>query len=227
MGYTKAMNSNIIYSPSLLASDFSRARETLVEISESGCDYVHLDVMDGYFVPQITFGHKFIADIRENTDLIFDTHLMVEEPERLIKDFIDAGANIITIHQEATRHLWRGLAMIKDSGIECGVAINPGTSVSAIEAVLPYVDYVLVMSVNPGFGGQRFIPEALSKISELDMRRKDEGYGYQISVDGGIGKGNIKQIADAGANIAVMGTAFFKEDDKKTFIEELDSILER
>lgn len=217
---------SILYSPSLLASDFSRLLSSLDDISESGCDYVHLDVMDGSFVPTITFGAKLINDIRKSSDLIFDTHLMVDYPENHIEAFADAGANIITVHQESTKHLWRCLSMIKDLGLECGVAINPATSVSSIEAVLSYVDYVLVMSVNPGWGGQKFIPETISKISELDIRRSDEGYRYQISVDGGIGVSNIRDIAKAGANVAVMGTSFFSQNDKKGFIEELDSILE-
>ena len=220
-----SMNS-ILYSPSILAADFSNASLALDEISESGCDYVHLDVMDGSFVPSMTFGAKFISDIRKNSDLIFDTHLMVENPEKHIKAFADAGSDIITIHQEATRHLWRGLSLIKELGVECGVAINPGTSISSIEAVLPYVDYILVMSVNPGWGGQKFIPESLQKISELSLRRSEEGYKYRISVDGGIGKNNIKQIASAGADIAVMGTAFFSQEDKKGFIDSLDRTLE-
>lgn len=220
------MSSNsILISPSLLASDFSQAELALEQVSESGCDYVHLDVMDGHFVPVITFGPKFIEDIRKNSDLIFDTHLMIDEPERQIEAFAKAGSNIITIHPEATKHPWRCLQLIKSFSIECGLAINPGTSVSSIESMLDIVDYILVMSVNPGWGGQKFIPEMLKKIEELDIRRKTEGYGYRISVDGGVGESNIKQVCQAGADIAVMGTAFFREDDKKGFVDNINNIV--
>ena len=155
-------------SPSVLASDFSRAAEALTCISDSGCNYVHLDVMDGQFVPDITFGPKFIKDLKKNSDLIFDTHLMIDKPERMIESFIDAGSDIITVHAEATNHLHRCLGMIKSAGISCGVAINPGTPVSLLEAVLDEVDYVLVMTVNPGFGGQHFLDQMVAKIAALN-----------------------------------------------------------
>ena len=213
--------SEISISPSLLASDFSKAGEEIASISESGCNHVHLDVMDGIFVPNITFGPKFIKDLKKESDLIFDTHLMIDRPERMIADFIDAGSDIITVHAEATDHLERCLSMIREAGVNVGVAINPGTPVSMLEAVLDEIDYVLVMTVNPGWGGQKFIPSTLKKIRELDMRRAEEGYSYQIEVDGGINSETIKLIYDAGATLAVMGTAFFREENRREYISNL------
>lgn len=213
-------------SPSILASDFAHASDALKQISDSGCDYVHLDVMDGHFVPQITFGSKFIKDLKKESDLVFDTHLMIDKPEEKIEFFIDAGADIITFHAEATNHIERCISMIKNSGVSAGIAINPGTSVSAIEAVLDEVDYVLVMTVNPGWGGQKFIPQTIKKIKELDLRRNDEGYNYIIEVDGGINKDNIKMLYDAGVSLAVMGTSFFREDDKESFVDEILEIID-
>lgn len=212
--------------PSILASDYSEGTATLESISSSGCDYVHLDVMDGNFVPTITFGPKFIADLRKKSDLIFDTHLMIQKPENHINSFIQAGSNIITVHQESTNHLFRCLDLIKEGGADCGVAINPGTSVSVLEPVLEYVDYILVMTVNPGWGGQKFIPQTVRKIMELDARRQEEGYTYRISVDGGINRQTIKTVYDAGASLAVMGTAFFKEPNKEDFVNEILEMVE-
>lgn len=220
--YNKIMNEKqLSILPSLLASDFSIAEEELKIISESGCDYVHLDVMDGHFVPSLTFGPKFISDIRKKSDLIFDTHLMIDEPENSIKEYIDAGSDIITIHCEATKHIHRALMLIKESGVECGIALNPGTPISSIEEVLPYVNYVLVMSVNPGWGGQKFIKESIIKIQKLNKIRQEFGYEYQIEVDGGINKGTSKLVYDSGANMVVMGTSFFQESDKSSFIEDV------
>lgn len=213
-------------SPSILASDFSYAHDTLRAISDSGCDYVHLDVMDGHFVPPITFGAQFVSDLKKKSDLIFDTHLMVEKPENQIESFIDAGSDIITVHQEATCHLERCISMIKARGVSAGVAINPGTSVSAIEAVLDEVDYVLVMTVNPGWGGQKFIPTTLKKIRELDLRRSEEGYTYNIEVDGGVGKNNIRALYEAGVTLAVMGTSFFSSPNKPAFVNEIYEIID-
>ncbi len=219
-------NRQLSISPSILASDFAFADETLTLISDSGCDYVHLDVMDGHFVPQITFGSKFIKDLKKKSDLIFDTHLMVEKPENFIEYFLDAGCDIITIHAEATNHLDRCVNMIKEGSVSAGVAINPATSVGAIESVLDIVDYVLVMTVNPGWGGQKFIPYTLKKIKELDLRREEEGYSYVIEADGGIGKSNIKSLYTSGVSLAVMGTQFFSSQNKSSFVNEIYEIID-
>lgn len=207
--------------PSILAADFSMMSYELSEIADAGCDHVHLDVMDGHFVPSITFGDKFVRDLRGKSDLIFDTHLMVEKPENYISQFLDAGSDIITIHQEATNHLDRCLRLIKDGGKSAGVAINPGTSISTLYSVLDLVDYILVMTVNPGWGGQKFIPSSLKKIHELNAIRDKEGYIYQIEVDGGINRATLKACYNEGATLMVMGTSFFHESDKATFVTEL------
>ena len=214
-----------MYAPSILGGDFSRAGEELRAIASSGADYAHFDVMDGSFVPEITFGAKFIEDCRPLSDLIFDVHLMIDNPERHIERFVKAGSDRITVHAEATNHIWRVLAMIKEAGKEAGIAINPGTPVSFTEPVLPFVDYILVMTVNPGYGGQRFISHMMSKIADLDSRRTENGWSYLIGADGGIGKKNIKDLYDTGLDLAVMGSSFFSEDDKASYIKELDAVI--
>ncbi len=212
---------NLLFSPSLLGGNFSKAKEELDLISQAGSDYVHLDVMDGHFVPEITFGSKFIADLRPESDLVFDVHLMVEDPENMIERFAAAGAGIITVHQEATRHLHRCISLIKESGAEAGVAICPGTSLSAIDAILPFVDYVLVMTVNPGWGGQKLIPQMIDKIRELSRIRESEGYEFLIEADGGISLETVGPAFRAGMDIAVVGSAFFRAPDKAVFLSDM------
>lgn len=211
--------------PSILSSDFSHPDEALRTISESGLDYVHLDVMDGNFVPVITFGPKLIKDLRKKSDLIFDVHLMIQNPERMIEEFLDAGSDIITVHAEATDHIYRCIELIKEGKREVGVAINPGTPVSFIYDILPSVDYVLIMSVSPGWGGQKMIKETLRKIETLYKIREEERLRFLISTDGGINEDNINLVRDAGTDIAVIGSAFFSKEDKIGFLEDLERRL--
>ena len=199
-------------SPSLLASDFSILGEQVKMLDEAGAQYVHIDVMDGMFVPSISFGMPVIKSIRDCSDRIFDVHLMIEEPGRYIDDLAEVGADLITVHAEACKHLDRTIEAIKEKGLLAGVALNPATPLSAIEWVLPKVDMVLIMSVNPGFGGQKFIPESLDKIREARKMITDQGLSVDIQVDGGIYQTNVKEVLDAGANIIVAGSAVFKGD---------------
>jgi len=194
---------------SLLSADFSEMGRAVRLMESSGADWVHLDVMDGRFVPNLTFGPKMAADLRAITSLPFDVHLMTEEPERLLPAFIEAGANWITFHVEATVHCHRHLETIRSAGARAGIAIVPSTPVSAIEELLPDVDLVLVMTVDPGFGGQSLIPSCLDKVRRLRDLRRDRGFGFAISVDGGINGETAAAAATAGANVFVMGSAFF------------------
>ncbi|EGJ50957.1 ribulose-phosphate 3-epimerase [Desulfocurvibacter africanus] len=200
----------IILSPSLLSADFGRLADELAALEEGGIEWVHWDVMDGVFVPNITFGPPVIKALRNRSKLFFDCHLMVIKPERYINDFLDAGANLICVHAEATSHLERTVSQIREAGIKAAVALNPATSLASIEYLLPELDMVLIMSVNPGFGGQVFIPFSLEKIRRLRKMIDEQGAKTLIQVDGGITPENIAPIVDAGAEVIVSGSSFFK-----------------
>lgn len=196
-------------SPSILSADFSRLGEQIRELDEAGAQYVHIDVMDGMFVPSISFGMPVIRAIRGCSDRIFDVHLMIEEPGRYIADFAEAGADLITVHAESCKHLDRTIESIKERGLLAGVALNPATPVSAIYCLLEKVDMVLIMTVNPGFGGQKLIPYTIDKVRELKQLLDEKGLKTDIEVDGGINLSNVREVMEAGANIIVAGSAVF------------------
>lgn len=207
--------------PSILSADFSNLGRDIVSLSDWNADWVHFDVMDGHFVPNMSFGPPILSAIRPLTKLPIDVHLMVEEPSRFIPWFQKAGADIITIHVEAEKHLHRALQQIHECGCEAGVVLNPGTPAIAVKEVLPYCDLVLVMSVNPGYGGQKFIPESLEKISELRRMIDERGLKTEIEVDGGINPETAKLCIGAGATVLVAGSAVFLAKDPKDMIQQL------
>lgn len=218
--------SNNKIAPSILAADYANFASELKRIEETSAEYVHIDIMDGQFVPNITFGADVVASVRKHSKLVFDCHLMVVNPERFVDAFAQAGADIMTVHAESTLHIHGALQKIKKAGMKAGVVINPGTPVSAIEPVLSLVDQVLIMTVNPGFGGQAFIPEMLEKVQKVAKIRDEKGYDFDIEVDGGVDNKTIKACYQAGANVFVAGSYLFKASDLTAQVETLRVALD-
>lgn len=199
--------------PSILSADFGHLAEDVKKIEEGGADYIHVDVMDGHFVPNISFGAPVMKCLNGKTGLPYDVHLMIENPDKYIEDFVTPQTEYITVHQEACTHLHRTVQNIKSKGIKAGVSINPATPVSTLECILPDVDLVLIMSVNPGFGGQKFIAGTLDKVRELAEIKRARNLDFVIEIDGGITLDNIQEVMDAGVEMAVAGSAVFKAED--------------
>lgn len=207
--------------PSILALDFSRLGEEILRVEKAGADMIHLDIMDGHFVPNITIGPPVIRSLRKVTQLPFDVHLMIEEPDRYIKDFADAGADIISVHVENNPHLHRTIEMIKERGVRASVVLNPATPLNTLDAVLGDVDMVLLMTVDPGFGGQQYIESMTDKIRELKNMAVKRSLKFDIEVDGGIDLSNIRSVTQAGANVIVAGTTIFGAPDAEEMISSL------
>lgn len=200
-------------SPSILSADFSKLGEEVAAAEKAGAELIHIDVMDGHFVPNITIGPLVVKAIRGITKLPFDVHLMIENPDDYIKEFADSGADLITVHEESSVHLHRTIQNIKECGAKAGVSLNPATPLGSIEDILPNVDMVLIMSVNPGFGGQKFIPESIQKIKQLEEMISGRKLDIEIEVDGGVTLDNVSEVDWAGADIVVMGSAFYNSKD--------------
>jgi len=214
-------NRNIDIAPSILSADFSRLGEEIAAVERGGADILHVDVMDGHFVPNITIGLPVVKSLAAATKLPLDTHLMISEPGRYAEQFVSAGASMVSVHVEADPHLHRTLMSIKSAGAQAGVVLNPATPVSAVEEALQFADYVLVMSVNPGFGGQKFIPESIQKVRRLRQMITDRQLNVRIEIDGGIDRKNIETVVEAGAEIIVAGSAIFGAESAEEAVKEL------
>ncbi|WP_163536754.1 ribulose-phosphate 3-epimerase [Gracilibacillus sp. YIM 98692] len=207
--------------PSILSADFSILKEEIQDVEKGGADYIHVDVMDGHFVPNITIGPLVVSSIRPITDLTLDVHLMIENPDQYIDEFVSAGADIITVHVEACKHLHRTIHMIKEAGIKTGVVLNPATPVEMIKPILHEIDLVLFMTVNPGFGGQTFIPDVLNKVKAAVKWRKQQDLHFEIEVDGGVNNETAKQCKEAGVDVLVAGSAIFSKSDRESEIKKI------
>ena len=211
--------------PSILSADFANLSQQLRYVEIGGADIIHFDVMDGKFVPNITFGPVVVKAVRKTTKLPIDVHLMIKDPDNFIEEFIAAGANYVSVHQEEVVHLHRTISRIKELGAKAGVVINPATPVSTLSEIIEFVDFVLVMSVNPGFGGQKFIDSSLKKIKQLAQIRIERKLKFKIEVDGGVTNNNIKKIADAGCDIFVAGSSVFAKDNISAATTELKNLI--
>jgi ribulose-phosphate 3-epimerase len=211
--------------PSILSADFSRLGEEIKAVEKAGADLIHVDVMDGHYVPNITIGPGVVSSLRKTTSLPFDVHLMIEEPDRYIDAFVDAGSNIITVHAEAVIHLHRTVQTIKEKGVKVGVSLNPSTPLACVEEILPDIDLLLIMTVNPGFGGQKFISGMLPKIRKARELAQTRGLKMAIEVDGGVTAENIGTLAEAGADIFVAGAAIFGSASYRDTINRMKAIL--
>lgn len=210
-----------LIAPSILSADFSRLGEEVRAVEAAGADIIHFDVMDGHFVPNITVGPLVLEAVRKITKLPIDAHLMIDHPDQYVAEFVKAGANYISVHVEASRHLHRSIQLIRSLGAKAGIALNPHTPVAAMGYILDEVDFILVMTVNPGFGGQKFIPAAFKKVAELDQMRREHKLNFQIEIDGGVKVENIAEVSAAGVDIFVAGSAIFQSNNYADTIAEM------